>query len=102
MRADGNDDERTMAQIDIQRDHALGLTQARAQVDGLAERLRNKLDVQTRWEGDVLHFSRRGVDGHISVGDRSIRVQARLGLMMAALKPMLEAEIQRRLDDQLG
>jgi putative polyhydroxyalkanoate system protein len=90
-----------MARIDIQRDHTLGLAQARSQVDALAERLRSKLEVQTRWEGDVLHFSRGGVDGHISVEARSVRVQARLGLMMAALKPMLEAEIQRRLDEHL-
>lgn len=91
-----------MAQIDIQRGHRLGRERARALVDELAERLRERLEVSTAWQGDELVFQRSGVDGRISVGDELVRVQIRLGLMLTAFKPMLEAEIRRKLDEKLG
>lgn len=91
-----------MPNIDIQRQHHLGHEQARRLVEDLAARMQAKLGVSTRWQDNALHFSRSGIDGSIDVAEDSIRVQARLGMLMAAFKPMLEEEIRRRLDEHLG
>jgi putative polyhydroxyalkanoate system protein len=91
-----------MPNIDIQRQHHLGRDQACSLVEDLAARMQAKLGVKTHWAGDALHFSRSGIDGSIEVEDTSIRVRARLGMLMAAFKPMLEEEIRQRLDEHLG
>ena len=91
-----------MPNIDIQRPHHLGRDQARRLVEDLAARMQAKLDIETQWRDDTLLFSRSGIDGSIEVGSDSIRVRAKLGMLMAAFKPMLEQEIHRRLDEQLG
>jgi putative polyhydroxyalkanoate system protein len=90
-----------MPSIDIQRPHGLGRERARAIVEQVAERMRQKFGVETRWDGDTLHFSRSGVDGTMAVDDATVRVNARLGLLLAPLKPMIEDEIGRKLDQYL-
>ncbi|HET7359615.1 MAG TPA: polyhydroxyalkanoic acid system family protein [Rhodanobacteraceae bacterium] len=91
-----------MPSIDIERPHSLGRERARAIVEQVAERMQQKFGVDTRWEGDTLHFSRSGVDGTMAVDDAMVRVNARLGLLLAPLKPMIEEEIGRKLDQYLA
>ena len=91
-----------MPKIDIRRPHALPLDQARAVVDKVAARMREKFDMQSRWEGDTLRFSRSGVNGAIAVGSDAIHVTADLGLMLSPLKGMIEQEIRRKLDEHFG
>lgn len=90
-----------MPQIDIQRDHHLGLSAARAVVDHVAERMRERFQVETRWEGDTLHFHRSGINGHIEVRQTDVQVHARLGLLLSPLKSSVESEIGRKLDEYL-
>lgn len=91
-----------MSRIDIQRQHTLGHAQAQRQVDDIAAGLASKFGLQTEWRGDVLAFSRSGVDGQIAVGDSDIRVTAKLGMMLSMLKGTIEQEIERELDQRLG
>ncbi|WP_329743165.1 polyhydroxyalkanoic acid system family protein [Dyella sp. A6] len=88
-----------MPSIDIRRPHTLPLADARAVVEKVAERMREKFGMQSHWEGDTLAFSRPGVKGGISVSPDQVRVSAELGLMLAPLKGMVEQEIQRKLDE---
>lgn len=91
-----------MPKIDIHRPHQLSIAEARTVVDQVAAKLRAKMSMDTRWEGDVLQFSRSGVDGTIAVAQDAIRVKAQLGLMLAPLKGMVEQEIRRKLDEHFG
>jgi putative polyhydroxyalkanoate system protein len=50
----------------------------------------------------VLHFERGGVNGHIHVTKSEVHVTAELGFLMGALKPMIESEIERQLDESFG
>lgn len=91
-----------MPRIDIQRQHTLGPERARAVVEQIAGRMREKFGADTRWDGDTLHFTRSGVDGSIVVGAGDVRVAARLGMLLAPLKPMVEEEIRRKLDEHFA
>ncbi|OOG63431.1 polyhydroxyalkanoic acid synthase [Rhodanobacter sp. B04] len=91
-----------MPKIDIRRPHQLPIAEARAVVDKVAERMREKLGVDGQWHGDTLRFSRPGVSGTIDVGSDAIQVHAELGLMFSPLKGMVEQEIRRKLDEHFA
>lgn len=91
-----------MPNIDIQHPHRLSLSEARAAVEQVAGRLREKFGLDNHWHGDTLQFSRPGVKGLIAVGADRIRVQAELGLLLTPLKATVEQEIRRKLDEQFG
>jgi putative polyhydroxyalkanoate system protein len=91
-----------MPSIDIHRPHRLPLSEARAVVEKVAARMHEKFDLEGRWQGDTLHFSRPGVNGQIAVSADAIRVRAELGLLLAPLKGMVEQEIRRKLDEHFA
>ncbi len=87
-----------MSTIEIRRLHALQPLQVRAAVDQLAAHLAQRYGVHHHWQGDVLHVARPGVSGTVDVAGPELRIHLRLGLLAAALKPLIEQEIERRLD----
>ncbi|AGG88750.1 MULTISPECIES: polyhydroxyalkanoic acid system family protein [Rhodanobacter] len=91
-----------MPKIDIRRPHQLPIAEARAVVDQVATRMREKFGMNGRWQGDTLLFSRPGVSGSIAVGGDAIQVKAELGLLLAPLKGMIEQEIRRKLDEHFA
>lgn len=91
-----------MPTIDIRRPHNLPMAQARAVVDQVATRMREKFDMQSQWQDDTLRFSRSGVKGSIVVAPTLIHVTAELGFMLTPLKGMVEQEIRRKLDEHFG
>ena len=91
-----------MSDIDIRRSHSRPLKDARAAIERVAEHLAEKFDVEYGWEGNTLQFSRGGVDGHIAVGAKDVRVTAHLGFLLFALKGPIEREIHRYLDEEFG
>ena len=52
-----------MPKIDIRRPHQLSIPEARAVVDKVAARMREKFGMDGQWQGDTLRFSRPGVSG---------------------------------------
>ena len=91
-----------MAKIDIRRANKLPIPQARAAVDLVAARMRDKLGVEGQWHGDTLQFSRPGVSGTIAVSTDAIQVHVELGLMLSPLKGMVEQEIRAKLDEHFA
>jgi putative polyhydroxyalkanoate system protein len=94
--------EFAMPKIDIRRPHQLSLSEARAVVDKVAARMHEKFGMEGQWQGDILRFSRPGVNGSIAVASDVIHVTAELGMMLAPLKGMVEQEIRRKLDEHFG
>ena len=91
-----------MSKIDIRHPHSLPMTKARKSLDEVAAKLDDRFGMSSRWEGDVLHFSRSGVDGHIALEPENIHVTAQLGFLLSAMKGPIEQEIRRVLEEKFA
>jgi putative polyhydroxyalkanoate system protein len=92
-----------MPSIDIRRPHRLSTADAHALVDQVATRMREKFQVQTRWQNDTtLGFERAGISGTIAIASDEIHVSAQLGMLFSPLKGMIEQEIRRKLDEHFS
>ncbi len=88
--------------IDVRHPHALPADQARKAIDEVAAKLAERFGLQTQWRGEQLDFSGSGVDGAIELQPGAVRVTAKLGFLLSAMKGMVETEIQRVLKEKLG
>lgn len=91
-----------MSTIELEHAHRLPPDAARRAVEDVAVRLGQRFGMDYRWEGDTLHFRRPGVDGRIAVAPGRLHVQARLGLLLAAMRGPIEQEIRRVLAERFG
>jgi putative polyhydroxyalkanoate system protein len=89
-----------MSTIDIEHGHRLTAEAARRAVEDVAIRLGERFGLDYRWEGDILHFRRTGVEGQIALAPGLLRVRAQLGLFYAAMRAPIEREIRRVLDER--
>lgn len=95
-----------MADIQLRRDHDLGLARARKVALKWAEHVEKKFDMEcTILEGDAsdtVEFTRSGVSGTMEVSGSHFELQAKLGFLLGAFAGQIEAEIQRQLDEALA
>lgn len=91
-----------MAVIDIRREHTKSLKSARSAVECVAGAIAKEYGVEHHWNGDELHFDRTGVKGRIAVATNNVHVHVELGFLMGALKPVIEREIERQLDEYIA
>ncbi|KLJ02873.1 polyhydroxyalkanoic acid system family protein [Luteimonas sp. FCS-9] len=89
-----------MSGIDITHSHSLPPAQARTAVEDVARTLAERFDMQYAWDGDTLNFNRSGVDGAIALLPDSLRVTAKLGFLLSAMRGPIEAEIRRELSER--
>lgn len=91
-----------MTSIDIRRSHSKSIKEAITAIDLTATAMAKKLDLETEWQTNTLHFRRPGVNGTITIGKTDIHVHAELGFLLRALKSIIESEINRGLDEDFG
>lgn len=91
-----------MSDIRIRRAHGMTLSKARKAAEKIADELASEFEMHHAWQGNTLKFHRSGVQGHIEVGSEAIEVQAKLGFLLAFLKPTIEREIHRFCDETFG
>ena len=91
-----------MATIDIRRSHSIGKDAARKAAEGIAAKLKDKLSVTYRWDGDDLKFERTGANGRIHVTDNEVRVEVDLGFLLKPMKGKVEQKVNQYLDEALG
>lgn len=90
-----------MSKIEIRHPHSLPRAKARKAMDDFARKLSDKFAFDYEWdEHDTLHFSRSGVDGKIALLPKELRIDAKLGLLLSAMKGPIELEIRRVLDER--
>lgn len=89
-----------MASIEILRSHSKPVKDAKKSVDRVAKHIADKFDVESRWDGNTLHFNRSGVDGSIAVSAKQIHVSVNLSFMLMMIKGSVEKEIHRYMDDE--
>lgn len=91
-----------MSHIAIDHAHQLPPAKARAVIEEVAAKLQERFGVDHHWDGDLLHFTRSGVDGHIALQPGNVHVTATLGFLLGALKGPIENEIRRVLDERFA
>lgn len=91
-----------MSRIDIRHPHSLTPAKARKAVQEVADKLGERFAMDSRWEGDTLHFTRSGVDGHIALAAKELHVTAQLGFLLSAMKGPIEHEIRRVLSERFA
>ena len=91
-----------MADIQIHRDHQLGLAKARKVALQWAEQVETEFDMAcTILEGetsDTVEFSRSGVKGALIVAANHFTLDAKLGFLLGAFSKRIEREIETNLD----
>ena len=95
-----------MADIHIEREHTLGLAQARKIAFKWAEQVEEKFDMSCTYEEgaseDEVSFTRSGVSGTLKVTDNLFELDAKLGFLLGAFKDKIEGEIVKNLDALLA
>ena len=95
-----------MADINIHREHTLGLAKARKVAWQWAEDVEQKFGMEcTVFEGqtsDTVQFTRSGVNGELIVAADHFDLKAKLGFLLGAFSRTIEAEILNNLDALLA
>lgn len=95
-----------MADIHIERAHALGLPAARKVARQWAGQAEAEFGLDCTYEagktGDEVRFTRSGVDGTLQVTRDRFELRARLGFLLGAFKGRIESEIAKNLDTLLA
>lgn len=95
-----------MPDIHIQREHTLGLAEARKIAFKWAEQAEEKFDMECTYEEgkseDLVTFTRSGVNGELKVTQDAFVLDARLGFLLGAFKDKIEGEIVKNLDALLA
>lgn len=95
-----------MPDIHIEREHTLGLEQARKLALRWAELAQEKFDMACSYEegktSDLVSFSRSGVNGELKVTPDRFELDARLGFLLGVFKERIESEIGKNLDELLA
>lgn len=95
-----------MPDIQIKREHTLGLAEARKIAFKWAEMAEEKFDMECTYEEgkteDLVTFTRSGVNGELKVTKDRFELDARLGFLLGAFKDRIEGEIVKNLDTLLA
>jgi putative polyhydroxyalkanoate system protein len=95
-----------MADINITRQHGMGLADARKVAFKWAEQAEKKFAMACTYaEGqtfDECSFTRSGVSGSLLVYEERFELKAKLGFFLGAFKDKIEGEITKNLDALIG
>ena len=86
-----------MAELKIVQEHSLSPAAARTAAEQVAQRLAAELGLACSWDGDVLRFERSGVDGDLRLEGQSASLRIRLGMLMSAFAPAIEAKVAEKM-----
>ena len=82
-----------MADIRVERTHALGKEAALQAALRVAERMKEKAQVNYRVAGDVIEFERTGAKGRLTVTADRVIAEVTLGLMLKPMRGLVESKI---------
>lgn len=90
-----------MSRINIVRTHNQSHEEILETAQSLANDIGERFGIRHHWEGDRIVFDRPGVSGHIDVLESEIKIAAKLGMMLLAMKGPIEHEVNKQLDKLL-
>ena len=88
-----------MSDIKIRRAHSLPHDKARSAAEKMAKQLKKEFDLEYEWDGDVLVFERTGVNGELTVAQKHVEMEVKLGFLLKMMKPTIERHINQNLDE---
>jgi putative polyhydroxyalkanoate system protein len=91
-----------MATITIDRTHGLPHDEARNLAAGLATDLAQRYGFAWHWEDDDIRFQWSGVSGRLHIGPSQIRLDMKLGLLLAPFRSSIEQQVNAELDRLTG
>lgn len=92
-----------MSAFRLSKTHSMPREELRETARALADRLETQHGMRARWQGeDVVAIKGSGVEGRLSIDDREIAVDVKLGMLASAFQGRLRAEIQRYLDEHIS
>lgn len=86
----------------ISRRHTLGIDEAKARLENLAEELGRKLSLTYRWRDGDLHFRGTAVDGTIGVTESRVNIAVQLGFALMFVEASIRTAIESALDHHIG
>lgn len=91
-----------MADISIVHEHKLTPKKAREAAQKVADSIADEYGLACEWEGDVLHFERSGVQGQLTLEKKKAEMFIRLGFLMSAFAPTIEAKVSENMKKVFG
>lgn len=91
-----------MADIHIVQEHTLGKDAARAAAQQVADKLAGEYGLGCRWDGDVLRFTRSGVEGALTLDDQRAAMRIKLGLFAMPFASAIEAKVAQNMRKVFG
>jgi putative polyhydroxyalkanoate system protein len=91
-----------MATIAIAKKHALSHKKAKEAAQKVAEDLNERFELEYKWHGDYIDFSRPGLTGQLHILKDEVRLDCKLGFLMGAIRPAIEREVHKEFDKRFG
>ena len=83
--------------IDITQPHSLAPAAAREAAQQVADKLARELDLACQWQGDVLRFTKSGIDGTLTLSEGAARMQIQLGFLYGAFAPAIRSKVEEKM-----
>ncbi len=87
-----------MADISIKRAHHSTTDDARKMADKVAVKLERDYQLKSTWAGDVMNFTRSGVNGTLAVTAKELHIDIKLGFLAGAFKSTIQDAVEKNLD----
>jgi len=87
-----------MSEISIKRAHHSTTADAKKMADKIAAKLEKDYQLKSSWAGDVLNFTRSGVNGTLAVTAKELKIDVKLGFLMSAFKGPIQDAVEKNLD----
>lgn len=90
-----------MTDIHIKRKHNFGKEKCISMAEELGKKIQGALGGEVTRDGDSFRFKTSMASGELRAGEDEIEVSVKLGMLGKALKPKIEAEIEKACDKYL-
>jgi putative polyhydroxyalkanoate system protein len=90
--------EMAVADISIKRAHGGTLADARKMADKVAVKLEKDYQLKSSWAGDVMNFTRSGVNGTLVISAKDLKIDIKLGFLASAFKTTIADAVEKNLD----
>jgi len=91
-----------MSEIKIDRQHKLGLAEAKKRVLNLEQKLKANYGVSLEWNGNVANVKGSGVSGTLAVEETKVAVNVKLGLLLRPLAGKIREQLESQVNKALA